>query len=616
MSKGDRKLAKLVSKQVEKKNGWLEWLENRRWILPAVFSIIIFVMAIWGIGNFNQLLLYDDEFGYWAASAYMTGTDWTSVTSGIPYYSYGYGFLILTPIRLIFSNPETMYQAAIVVNALLLVGSYWIARNITKQLFKEAHWALIDTVCFVVMLYPSNIVFSHIAWAECLLVFMFWVFAWVLLRVVVRPTYINVSGWAVTIMLLYVIHQRTLAIVIASCMLAIYMFIVNKKCRKQMMVFFVLLVFLFLIHNYIKNDLVSLYYHNNTKISINNFEGQFSNILKIFTAQGFGKIFFSAMGKWLYLTLATGFVIWWSLSDLFKNFISLFYKNKKEKKKHSVEINEYTIWKATMLFAFIGTFMISAIFLIEINRNDTLIYGRYIEFMIGLFIVIGFFSLLEKGISFKNFMTILVTTLMMTWMCQIVLDEANVTGYQAYHSIFSSLIFEAGKSVEGRVYQFAAWALAAITAWQFFFQYKFEEKEKLVRNVILVLIPCVVWSTVSCSFVMGRMTDKQILRVTNIRTIVNWIDKIDESEKIYYLSDTESRYWSESFQFLLGERPLEVIPSSAIEYDEDAYYITGDGFVDSTGFEENYYCIKRTNQFALVVRADGELAQKAVAIKN
>ena len=64
-------------------------MERRRWILPSILSVVLFLVAIWGIENFNQLLLYDDEFGYWMASAYLTGTDWTSVGSGIPYYSYG-----------------------------------------------------------------------------------------------------------------------------------------------------------------------------------------------------------------------------------------------------------------------------------------------------------------------------------------------------------------------------------------------------------------------------------------------------------------------------------------------------------------------------------------------
>ena len=123
----------LISDKIKGISGAKCW----KWIFPGVLSVILFLVMSKDSQYFNQLLLYDDEFGYWAASAYLTGTDWRSVTSGIPYYSYGYGFLILTPIRLLISSTDKMYFAALIVNSLLIVGSFWIARYVTGKLFEE-----------------------------------------------------------------------------------------------------------------------------------------------------------------------------------------------------------------------------------------------------------------------------------------------------------------------------------------------------------------------------------------------------------------------------------------------------------------------------------------------
>ena len=38
--------------------------------------------------------VYNDEFGYWVSAAHMVGMDWSEVFSIIPYYSYGYGFIL------------------------------------------------------------------------------------------------------------------------------------------------------------------------------------------------------------------------------------------------------------------------------------------------------------------------------------------------------------------------------------------------------------------------------------------------------------------------------------------------------------------------------------------
>ncbi len=588
-----------------------------RYILPAVLSVVLFLIAIWGIGNFNQLLLYDDEFGYWTASAYLTGTDWKSVTSGIPYYSYGYGFLILTPIRLLFSSPAAMYQAAIVVNGLLLVGSFLLARNVIKQLFEEVHYALVDVVCFLVMLYPSNLVFSHIAWAECTLVFLFWVFAWLSMRVIKKPTILNHVMMAVTVMGLYVVHQRTLAVAIATVMVMAWCFWADKGRRKQVIVFAVVMVVLLVAHRLIKGDLIAEFYNNNSKVARNNLEGQTENLLDLFTGKGFFTLIRSAIGKWFYLCTATLMMAWWGAEFFFGKAKEWMTQNLFSGKKNDRTPNGL-LWHVWMLLAFAGNFLVLSISMNNLGRNDVLVYGRYIEYMIGIYLVIGILTFLKDEKWESKYMIYLLVALISGMICQNILNAKNIKLYQPYHSIFTSLFLEKDKSAVGAIWGYTAFSILFSLMVIMVVKGQVWKRADWVRKGLATVSVCGVFLMIAFHTVSGVMTEKQELRIGNITDVVSWVEDLDADAEcnVYYITGPDARYWSESFQFLLGERPLTVVTTSMVEAEDNVFYLVGNGFLKTDGFDEAYYCVKKSNQFALVVQKDGTLAQKAMAIKG
>lgn len=582
-----------------------------RWILPAVLSIILLAVAIWGIEDFNQLLLYDDEFGYWTASAYLTGTDWKSVTSGIPYYSYGYGFLILTPIRLLISSPTMMYRAALAINGLLLVGSFYIARNVAKQLFEEVHYALIDVVCFLVMLYPSNIVFSHIAWAECTLVFLFWVFVWLSLRVIRKPTILNHMMMAVVVVGLYAVHQRTLAVAIATVMVMAWCLWKDKERRRQVIGFAVVMVALLVVHSFVKSDLIEEFYNNNSKVAKNNLEGQTENILDLFTGEGFVALIRSAIGKWFYLFTATIMMAWWGAEFFFGKAKEWLEQNVFSSKKADRTTNDL-LWYVWMLLAFAGNFLVLAISMNNLGRNDVLVYGRYIEYMIGFYLIVGIVAFLRDEKWESKYMTYILLALVAGAICQNVLNAKNITAYQPYHSIFTSLFMEKGKSAAGAIWGYTAFSILVSTLVIMLIKAQAWKRADWLRKGLVVVSVSGLFLMIAYNTVSGVMTEKQELRIGNIVSLVDCIEEMDAAENaIYYCSDTEDRYWSESFQFLLAERPLAVTRTTALEFDEDAFYIVGNKFLKSEEFARDFYCVKKSNQFALVVLKDGELAVKA-----
>ncbi len=589
------------------KAGWLKLL------VPAVLSIVLFLAAIWDIENFNQLLLYDDEFGYWTASAYLTGTDWKSVTSGIPYYSYGYGFLILTPIRLLLSSPAAMYRAAIVVNGLLLVGSFWIARKVAAQLFEDAHYALIDAVCFLVVFYPSNLVFAHIAWAECTLVFLFWVFVALSLRVIKKPTILNHVMMAVVVMGLYVVHQRTLAVAIATVMVMAWCFWADPGRRKCVIAFGVTMIVLILIHSGIKSDLIETFYHDNDRVAVNNMEGQTEKLGNLFTVEGFSGLIQSVIGKWLYLVIAGFMMFWWSMEALAKEtktyLAGMFAKKRFYTKRDLSE--EPSLWYVWILLAFLGNFMIAAIYMCGVARNDMLLYGRYTEYMIGIYIVIGVFAFLKDDKWVPKLMAYVGSVIAMGLISQNILNKVATKSYQAYHSLATSLFLQKDKSAEGAVLGFAALGIALSVLVIILVKSNPWKKWNALRGVLVLAVVGGMALMISDNMVAGVMSEKQELRIGNIKTITSCIERMDQegTKKVYFCADTESRYWSESFQFLMPDRPITVIQSRYMEEETDGFYIVGKGFLTTDGYSDSYKCIKKSNQFALVVLKDTKLAE-------
>jgi len=658
-------------------------IEGKWWILPAVLSVTIFALAAWGFWQFNQFLLFDDEFGYWTGSAYLTGTDWISISSGIPYYSYGYGFFILTPIRLLFPTGPLMYKAALVVNSLLLVGSFWIARYVTAQLFPKTDSAFRDIVCALCQVYPAYLVFSHIAWAECFLVFAFWVFVWLSLRVINKPSVLNHVGVAATVMLLYVIHQRTLAVAIATVMVMIWMFVTDPGRRSNVIVFGITMGVLMLTHSLIKTDLLDQYYHNrtqhyfvlaliplavmlvvglfyvdrkhrkillalgaigaavfafymflkfdfsdtytnNTRIYLNELSGQMNKLKSILTVQGFAHLIQSIMGKWFYLTMSSLLAMWWSAEAFGRKLIEYGGELKDKKKAHQLHKMEtgMGVWYVWLLLTFVGSFMISAIYMIETNRNDVLLYGRYVEHMLGIYIIIGVMALTQDKNWLKKMGIYAAIGVVCGWICEKILDGLNMTTYQAYHCVYTAPFLEKGEPVDGGVWNFTIFAVifcvigvCILKAGSGSRGYK---PKTFSWKLILPVGMTVMFCYIAYGLVFGTMAEKQELRVTNICAVADWLDKVDQGEghKIYYCEDTESRYWSESFQFLLKDRPVTMIKSSDIDLTEEAFYLSGDGFVDFAGYQENMYCIRKSYQFAVSVPQGTELENRAKKLRG
>lgn len=113
--------------------------------IAGVITFLI-VSYLYGIKRVYGFSLFPDEFGYWASAARLVGYDWSEVSSLGSYYSFGYS-LILAPILCIFRDALWAYRAAVTVNAILLVASFFLMNHILERLLPNLQKKVSDCIC-------------------------------------------------------------------------------------------------------------------------------------------------------------------------------------------------------------------------------------------------------------------------------------------------------------------------------------------------------------------------------------------------------------------------------------------------------------------------------------
>ncbi len=239
---------------------------HREVLFQCVLAVILFLVGTYRIEESTMPILLDDEYGYWSNSAFFTGSNWSSITSKIAYYSYGYS-LVLAPIRLFSAwlglGWAQTYQLAQAVNVSFLVIGFFIAVQLCKRYMKNLNWAVRSMACFTVMVYSSNLFYAHITFTESTLNVVFWVFLYLMMRVIDKPKVGNHVGYAVTSFYIYAVHQRSLAVLVTSVLVVLYLRFVRKNALKHTVAFGIALYGCSLMHSIIKGTLQNVCYKGN-----------------------------------------------------------------------------------------------------------------------------------------------------------------------------------------------------------------------------------------------------------------------------------------------------------------------------------------------------------------
>ncbi len=680
--------------------------EHKELLLQCVFAAFIFTIGTYRIKELGTPILHDDEYGYWAASAFFLGQDWSSVTSRIAYYSYGYG-LLLVPLRLLGRILQwgylELYQNALIVNVFLLIGSYFIACRICKRYMPHMNWIVRSAACFVTVIYSSNIVYAHITWTENSLYFFFWLFIYTLMRCTDKPSMKNHACLAVSAFYLYTIHQRAVAELIAAVMIILYMRLIKANTFRQTAAFWGSFYLCSLVHTMIKSKLQNDFYLAKppagiketlmyafslkslvilligififfllylqekgkrkllcvtiglglaavigfliygggifapqttvSKIAINDFAGQWGKIRRIFSLAGVVRLSVSITGKWFYLVAATGLVACWGMKEFIKHVfwmavdgvrrsVAWFRQKDYVRKEILLKCPEENIWKLGVILAWMGSFMVCAIYKEGFYKVDDLVNGRYNEFAAGILIIYGFYSLLEDRRWIRTLLVSLVLFVAAGALSQYAFNELQRTEFELAHAVMFGRVFWNWQVPVGKVKEYASYVIpmgvAFVVVLKLFTSRIQNVKIVTLRCILGLMIPALAWTYLSRSITDHYTVVIASRTIQSISPLADWIDYLDrEKDKtIYYMDDQEAHFWAGQLQLMLPEHKFILMSSEEAPYGEEAFFLTDRAYGKGEDIQEKCATVTETHRFSLLVSRENELMRRMEAYKK
>ncbi len=364
-------------------------------IVTLLFAAAIFLINFRVVGKCYNPFVFNDEMGYWTHASVMAGYDWTGVSNGLAWYSYGYSFM-LAPIMKLFSDPVDMYRAALILNIVMEVLVYFMYIYIIRFLAPELKKIPASLISATAVLYTSYQHNAGIAFSETALLFVTTLTAFTLVRVLKKPSYLNLGCLGAVSAYLFMVHNRTIGIV-ASVVLVVFLAVIFKKIKlRHAAVFLGVLAMGFVADKLIRHHLESILWYSG-KAGGNDSESilsklrssvsstaNFKRMMSLFVSQAFAA-FVSTFGIAL-------FALWAILRRMFENAALSVKAAAKHKKRQAVRaINSQFFMLLFIFCAFISTWLISSVFMFEFQRIDHIVYTRYYDITIGLLIITGLY---------------------------------------------------------------------------------------------------------------------------------------------------------------------------------------------------------------------------------
>ena len=551
---------------------------NRTWkinIYLIFIILIIFGIFQYGINKILGFTLVPDEFGYWSSAAKAVGYDWSAVASLGSYYSFGYSF-ILVPVLKIFQDGVAAYRAAITINMLLMCAAVFLMLGIIKKIFPETDEIKRILVSGIAVLYPSWIFYMQMTMTEALLIFLFVLTAYLFISLVQKIQIATALMLALSLVYLYCVHMRTVGILIACAItLALWMLMERPKLKKVLVFWGALFLFGALAVWLKQNTITEVFSNAEAEVlNGNDYGGQWGKIQQIFTIQGSLQFIKETAAKIFYLGLASFGVFYWGIGFTVKESFSLIRKSIKRKK------GSVTEWTALfLLLSAVGEILISSIYMYQSKAIDALIYGRYDEFVVPVFLLIGLIEMSKSRRLFRITAVFGGVSGMLVPMLLNMIKQGNMEGLRGYMIPGVSYLLQEDKlnvSLFFRNTWMLAFGMMLMTAFLVWLSRKKRSTVWILAGILVIEI--FAGLQISHHYIYP-VNDSNFMDICIAEEIEN---KIVPESRVAYLDENKPEY-IDFIQMQLGKTSIEIISEEELimedgritwpEYDEKLFLI-------------------------------------------
>ena len=569
---------------------------NRRETIELKYIIIIDIIAIcmicfWGfrsIANLNYIAVLNDEFGYWGNAAVACGYKWNELLELTPYYSMGYSFLLI-PIILIFKTSAEWYKAAIALNIIMLCISFCLCCKIGEKLFEEKSKPLIHLISLIVILYPSNMIYAHVAWSETFLYFLFWIQTYLLIKLDENYSNFKLLALLTITFFSYLSHGRNIINLVITLMILLMLLIIKgHKNYKRLLLFCISVIALFICVKVINKWQINSLYANSGVASLNQIGTDGATVKKylFILMNNIYDYCKSFMYKFVIFTWGT------MLTGLFA-IIYVYDNMKKYIRNRNGKLILSKIW---MVVVPVMTVAATALQIGVTERKDAAVYTRYFEHTIGPLILIGFAVCITYMRKYKWILTIYVLLEVL-----VIGKSAHLVFYNegAFNSICSPIvgaIYDCSK--DQKIFIEIMIAMALIP-WLIYFIAGYTEN----RYNLNILMKSMIWIGVLVEFSWLMIEGETFMDFTRecfdeeYVPLGEYMKKKSQYTYYYLNSDEDTTYcvYPKYIQFMSPDTEIKVIYEKDIaSLHGNDYYIIGTKFV-TTELEfldsrEDYIC--------------------------
>lgn len=531
--------------------------------------LIIFGIFQYGINKICGFTLVPDEFGYWASAARTVGYNWSPIASLGSYYSFGYSF-VLIPILKLFQNGVTAYRAAVGINMLLMCAGIFLMQGILKRMFPETDEIRRVLICGIAVLYPSWIFYMQMTMTEALLMFLFVLITYLFICLMKNAKVLTAACLAVSLIYLYCVHMRTVGVLIACMITLLFWMVIERPEIKTVLTFWgILLLFLILAVILKQNTITEVFSSADTKVLAgNDYGSQWGKFKQIFTAHGMIQLIKEAEAKIFYLGLASFGIFYWGIIWIVKEIVSLIRKFLKREK------GEATGWIALFLMlAAVGEVLVSSIYMYQGKVIDTLIYGRYDEFIVPVFLLIGITAMSRSKWLFRGTLLMGTGTGVFVLVILDLIEAKSMEGIRGYMVAGISYLL---KEDNLNVYLFFrdTWMLGfgimLITAFIVWTARKSSSAAWFLSGIIVLEIAAGLQINHHYTYRVNNSNFMDLYIAEEIR------DKIGSEDRVAYLDEGKPEY-IDFIQMQLQEETIEVIPEEAMLWENDYISEYGSG---------------------------------------
>lgn len=545
----------------------MQKVSNRLIYITLIFVLIFCIFQSY-VGKIFGFSLYPDEFGYWASAANAVGYDWSKVASLGSFYSYGYSALLI-PILFVFKGGITAYRAAIALNFILIAVGFLLLLKIADRRANKDDFSKV-LICAIAALYPPYVMYSQMTMAESELVVLFILLCYIFEEYTYKHGYIRLILMVVISIYMYTVHMRSIGVILALVLALILTNVRKEGFLENIFIFAAIIalagIFLIIIRAVILNNVYT--YADAAKININNYSSQGWKIKDILTGRGMIEFIIEFFGKIYYLTIATyGLAVMACIPGVIG--LGRIFRSKG---------NEQYALPVFCLLSLMAEILISTIHMHGSDRGDSLFYGRYDEFMMPVFILLGIYEVYRlvaidkestdgRTIASRGFIHIAIYTVSIV--VAVLLLTRVFAGYlhaKQYDDIRGVFVSGIGYLNEPDNYDVGhyLWNVAGFAC---------------IMIVVVLFILYLSYNVVSGTFLIGLILVAQILlgyrlanqwphRLNSI--VVNSLAAVDIAEddpdrSLCYLDFEDNKCYIDLIQFNLPSRDIQMLKPEELD---------------------------------------------------